>query len=85
MADCILLMSLDKTQAIPVDTHVWQIAFRDYKLSKLPHKSLTAKNYQRIGDLFRSKFGKYAGWAHSVLFMAELRQFDHMHESEKEE
>jgi N-glycosylase/DNA lyase len=25
VADCILLMSLDKMGAIPVDTHVWQV------------------------------------------------------------
>ncbi|PVU97920.1 hypothetical protein BB561_000176 [Smittium simulii] len=30
VADCILLMSLNKTNAIPVDTHVLQIAKRDY-------------------------------------------------------
>jgi N-glycosylase/DNA lyase len=29
-ADCIALMCLDQTGAIPVDTHVWKIACRDY-------------------------------------------------------
>ena len=31
--------------------------------------------YEKVGDLFRNKFGYYAGWAHSVLFAAELPQF----------
>ncbi|RKO87967.1 DNA glycosylase, partial [Blyttiomyces helicus] len=66
VADCILLMSLDKPGAIPVDTHVWQIAKRDYQLQALTSKTLTPKNYEAIGELFRSNFGDYAGWAHSV-------------------
>lgn len=28
-----------------------------------------------MGDLFRSLWGKQAGWAHSVLFAADLRAF----------
>ena len=48
VADCVCLMSLDKMEAIPVDTHVWQIANRDYKL-KLTSKSLTTRVYNEIG------------------------------------
>ena len=44
-------MSLDKTDALPVDTHVWQIAARDY-LPKLSNsKTLTDKLYKEIGKL----------------------------------
>ncbi|RWS17718.1 N-glycosylase/DNA lyase-like protein [Dinothrombium tinctorium] len=75
VADCICLMSLDKSEAIPVDTHIWQIATKIY----LPHlkrnKSLTDKAYKEIGDFFRSRFGTNAGWAHNVLFCSDLRQF----------
>ncbi|CAJ0942441.1 unnamed protein product [Ranitomeya imitator] len=28
VADCVCLMALDKPEAVPVDTHVWQIAKR---------------------------------------------------------
>ncbi|XP_064649372.1 N-glycosylase/DNA lyase-like isoform X2 [Lineus longissimus] len=75
VADCVCLMSLDKTGAIPVDTHVWQIAMREYmpKLSKA--KSLTDTIYKEIGDFFRDLWGDYAGWAHSVLFSADLKKF----------
>jgi N-glycosylase/DNA lyase len=74
VADCIALMSMDCIGAIPVDTHVWQIAVRDYHLlSKQKQKSLTEKTYKAIGDHFRELFGPYAGWAHSVLFAADLK------------
>ncbi|XP_052789979.1 N-glycosylase/DNA lyase-like [Mya arenaria] len=75
VADCVLLMCLDKPGAIPVDTHVWQIAARDYMPKLKQAKSLTDTLYNEIGDHFRSLWGPYAGWAHSVLFTADLRQF----------
>ena len=54
---------------------VWQIAQRDYKFGKGKHRSLTKATYDAIGDHFRSLWGKEAGWAHSVLFTADLRAF----------
>ena len=54
---------------------VWQIAQRDYKFGKGKHSSLTKATYDAIGDRFRSLWGKEAGWAHSVLFAADLRAF----------
>lgn len=51
VADCACLMSLDKAQAVPVDTHVWQIAQRDYRCTAgKGHKSLTDKVYRDIGE-----------------------------------
>ena len=76
VGDCVCLMSLDKADAIPVDTHMWQIAIRDY----LPHlrgnKTLTDSTYKQVGDFFRELYGDYAGWAHSVLFSADLKRFE---------
>lgn len=74
VADCIALFSLDQADVIPVDTHVWDIATRDYD-AHLMQKSLTSSVYSAVGDIFRSRFGEKAGWAHSVLFAAELPQF----------
>lgn len=54
---------------------VWQIAQRDYKFGKGKHKSLTKATYDAVGDHFRELWGKEAGWAHSVLFTADLRAF----------
>ncbi|KAK3594592.1 hypothetical protein CHS0354_000385 [Potamilus streckersoni] len=75
VADCVCLFSLDKTGAIPIDTHVWKIAARDYMPKLRQAKSLTDRLYQEIGDHFRSLWGEYAGWTHSVLFTADLRHF----------
>ncbi|KAE8356208.1 DNA glycosylase [Aspergillus coremiiformis] len=75
VADCVCLMGLGWGEAVPVDTHVWQIAQRDYKFGKGGHKSLTKTTYDAVGNHFRSLWGKEAGWAHSVLFTADLRTF----------
>ncbi|KAK6501808.1 8-oxoguanine glycosylase ogg1 [Arthrobotrys musiformis] len=83
VADCVCLMSLDKMGAVPVDTHVWQIATRDYKFGKGKHRSLTPAIYEAVGDLFRDLWGEEAGWAHSVLFTADLRAFSDRLENTK--
>ncbi|KAF9563888.1 8-oxoguanine glycosylase ogg1 [Mortierella alpina] len=78
VADCICLMSLDKQDAIPVDTHVWQIAVRDYKFrheGKVP-KTITSAIYKAVGKHFVDLFGEYSGWASSVLFAADLRTIE---------
>jgi len=74
VADCISLMSLDKTNAVPVDTHVLQIAQRDYGVNKgQKSSSLTTAKYNAISEFFQSLFGDHAGWAHTVLFCSDLR------------
>lgn len=74
VADCICLMALDKHNVVPVDTHVYQIAVRDYKFkSKKGMKSLNRKEYYAIADHFRSIFGDFAGWAQSILFTSDLK------------
>jgi 3-methyladenine DNA glycosylase/8-oxoguanine DNA glycosylase len=77
VADCVALFSLDQVEAIPVDTHVWDIALRDYdpSLSLKGAKSITPSVYEEVGDVFRNRFTNKAGWAHSVLFAAELPEF----------
>ncbi|XP_073036283.1 N-glycosylase/DNA lyase OGG1-like [Primulina eburnea] len=71
VAACIALFSLDQHHAIPVDTHVWQIATR-YLVPELAGTHLTPKICRRVSDAFVSKYGKYAGWAQTLLFIAEL-------------
>lgn len=76
VADCVALFSLDQAEAIPVDVHVQHIASRDFDPSVLGEaKSITPKIYRRVGDLFRDRFVVKAGWAHSLLFAAELPSF----------
>lgn len=74
IADCICLMALDKTETIPVDTHVFQIAKRDYKL-KVKGESVTKANYEIISGFFKEKWGQHAGWAQTVMFAADLKVF----------
>ncbi|XP_019182357.1 PREDICTED: N-glycosylase/DNA lyase OGG1 [Ipomoea nil] len=71
VAACVALFSLDQHHAIPVDTHVWQIATR-YLIPELAGTSLTPKLCTRVADAFVNKYGKYAGWAQTLLFIAEL-------------
>ncbi|XP_068585898.1 N-glycosylase/DNA lyase isoform X2 [Cebidichthys violaceus] len=81
VADCVCLMSLDKTEAVPVDTHVWQIAKRDYSFAPgSGQKSITDKLHRDLGDFFRKLWGPYAGWAQSVLFCADLKKFQKLKE-----
>ncbi|XP_027354801.1 N-glycosylase/DNA lyase OGG1 isoform X1 [Abrus precatorius] len=71
VAACIALFSLDQHHAIPVDTHVWQIATK-YLLPELAGSQLTPKLCNRVAEAFVAKYGKYAGWAQTLLFIAEL-------------
>ncbi|KAK3565673.1 hypothetical protein QTP86_014061, partial [Hemibagrus guttatus] len=81
VADCVCLMSLDKSEAVPVDTHVRRIAKHDYSCAaESKQKTLTNKVYQEIGDFFRQLWGPYAGWAHSILFCADLKKFQKLKE-----
>jgi N-glycosylase/DNA lyase len=69
-------MGLGWGEAVPVDTHVWQIAQRDYKFgTKTKTKTFTKAMYDAVGDHFRGIWGPQAGWAQSVLFTANLREF----------
>lgn len=85
VADCICLFSLDKLQCIPIDVHVWRISLRDYKLkytgrssgrSSNAGSSLTPKVYQDITNFYNDLFKFYVGWAHTLLFVADLDKFN---------
>ncbi|KXN92241.1 N-glycosylase/DNA lyase [Leucoagaricus sp. SymC.cos] len=77
VADCILLMSLDKKEVVPVDTHVYQIAVKYYgmKGSTSGKTNMTPKLYDEVNAKLFSVWGEYAGWAHSVMFTADLKSF----------
>ncbi|GAB1517169.1 8-oxoguanine glycosylase ogg1 [Rhizoctonia solani] len=77
VADCILLMSLDKAEVVPVDTHVQQIATKMYgfKFQGKQPKAMNPKLYSEIASKFANTWGPHAGWAHSVLFTADLKSF----------
>jgi N-glycosylase/DNA lyase len=74
LADCICLFALHHTEAVPVDTHLWQAAVRHY-FPEWKGKSLTESRYRAIGDSFRDRFGKLAGFAHQYLFYDNMRNW----------
>lgn len=71
VAACVALFSLDQHHAIPVDTHVWQLATQ-YITPELSGERFTPKLSRNVSEAFVKRFGKYAGWAQTVLFIAEL-------------
>lgn len=68
IADCVSLFSLDKTEAVPVDTHVWQLAKDLYFPDWPARKSLTTSAYNTVAGAFRDRFGELAGYAQNFLF-----------------
>ncbi len=68
VADCVCLFSLDKTEAVPVDTHVWKLAKALYFPDWPPRKSLTTLAYNTVSAAFRDRFGDLAGYAQNFLF-----------------
>jgi N-glycosylase/DNA lyase len=82
VADCVLLFSLRKLDAFPVDVWVKRVILNHYG-DKLPepfvkklqsHTSLTNGEYQKIGDFARTYFGAYAGYAQEYLYHYERTQ-----------
>lgn len=83
VADCICLMSLGHLEAIPVDTHIFQIAQKHYMPNLKSAKSVTGKMYNEIGDKFRDIYGPLAGWTQTMLFCADLKQFQAGNDAKK--
>ncbi|KAM0747351.1 DNA glycosylase [Meredithblackwellia eburnea MCA 4105] len=73
VADCILLFGLGWDQVVPVDTHVYQIAVRDYSFPRTSSGNLTPELHDRVANKFRSLWGDKAGWAQQVLFFDDLK------------
>ena len=82
VADCVLLFSLEKLEAFPVDVWVRRIILNHYA-NQLPedlakklstHDSLSNGEYEKLNFFGRSYFGKYAGYAQEYLFHYERTQ-----------
>jgi N-glycosylase/DNA lyase len=82
VADCVLLFSLGKTKAFPVDVWMRRVILRHYA-KHLPQgfirriseeKSLSNTEYARLSLFGRNYFGKYAGYAQEYLYHCERMQ-----------
>jgi N-glycosylase/DNA lyase len=82
VADCVLLFSLEKMEAFPVDVWVKRVILNHYA-NQLPeafvkklssHNSLTNGEYEKVNAFGRSYFGRYAGYAQEYLFHYERTQ-----------
>ena len=77
VADCILLFSLDKLEAVPLDRWVLRILQKYYsKEFQVTTKSITDKTYDDLHDKIVDHFGKYAGYAQQFLFKNERENFE---------
>ena len=76
VADCVLLFSLEKMEAFPVDVWIKRVIlthfanyFPDLLVKKMQsHTSLTNGEYEKIGAFARNYFGAYAGYAQEYLY-----------------
>lgn len=64
VADCVLLFSLDKLEAFPIDVHIRRLVRREYFQDK-------NVSDDEIRELAREYFGEYAGYAQEYLFYHE--------------
>ncbi len=71
IADCVCLFALDKDEAVPVDTHVRQLAQRLW-MPELTTKTITDAVYRRIIAAFAERYGGLAGWAQQFLYYEDL-------------
>ncbi|AJA92788.1 DNA repair protein [Candidatus Nitrosopelagicus brevis] len=77
VADCILLFSLDKLEAVPLDRWVLRILQKYYsKEFQISTKTITEKTYDELHDKIVEHFGKYAGYGQQFLFKNERESFD---------
>lgn len=73
IADCILLFSLEKLQAFPIDRWTQRILMKYYSehFSNIIGKSLTEKKYEEAHEKIVDHFGPFAGYSQQFLFKME--------------
>ena len=69
VADCIMLFSLEKLDAFPLDTWILKVLNKYYSEKfSIEGKSLTEKKYETTHNEIVKHFGKYSGYSQQFLF-----------------
>jgi N-glycosylase/DNA lyase len=76
VADCILLFSLNKLEAFPLDRWIIRILEKYYSDKfQLETKTITEKQYSIIHEKILNHFGPFAGYAQQFLFKMERENY----------
>ena len=76
VADCVMLFSLDKLDATPIDRWMVRILQKYYfKKFLIETKSITPKQYNVLHEKIVNYFGEYAGYAQQFLFKMERENY----------
>ena len=76
VADCVLLFSLDKLEAVPLDRWIIRILEKYYlKKFEITTKTITEKQYDILHEKIVNHFGPYAGYAQQFLFKMERENY----------
>ena len=77
VADCILLFSLEKSEAFPLDRWMLRILQKYYSNRfQLTTKTLTNNSYDDVHQKIVDYFGKYAGYSQQYLFKMERELYN---------
>ncbi|ADM12007.1 8-oxoguanine DNA glycosylase [Encephalitozoon intestinalis ATCC 50506] len=71
IADCILLIGVGELSAVPIDTHIFK---HSKKMFRIHGKTLTRRAYGAVQELYKEKFGEYAGIAQLYIFKRMVDQ-----------
>jgi len=79
VADCVLLFSLEKLEAFPIDVWVRRVILKHYAKHfpkefierNTAQESLSSSVYEKFGSFGREYFGKHAGYAQEYLYHYE--------------
>ena len=76
VADCVLLFSLNKLDAFPLDRWMIRILEKYYsKQFQLETKTITEKQYEILHEKIVKHFGPYAGYSQQFLFKMERENY----------
>ena len=76
VADCVMLFSLNKLEAVPLDRWIIRILEKYYlKKFEITTKTVTEKQYSILHEKIVNHFGPYAGYAQQFLFKMERENY----------